>query len=107
MITPPIFNFLNSVTYENRMNTSQTTIESGSAMAAKLAPPTAVSAATLMGYSVPDLMMWATLVYTTLLIIHKLYSMGMDVYNNHFKKDMRVGLPDTREVRCERRKSND
>lgn len=89
------------------MGSTQTTVESGSIMAAKLAPPAAASAATLMGYSVPDIMMWATLIYTALLIIHKLYSIGMDVYNNHFKKDMRVGLPDTREVKCERRKLND
>lgn len=38
---------------------------------AKAAPPASVSLATLYGYQVSELVLWATLIYTTLMIGHK------------------------------------
>jgi hypothetical protein len=42
---------------------------------AKAAPPVSVSLATVAGYNVSELLMWATLFYTLLLISHKLWLM--------------------------------
>jgi hypothetical protein len=61
------------------MSTSQHTAEGGSAIAAKLAPPAGVSIATVMGMPVSDVLMWATLFYTVLMIGHKLYQIYKDV----------------------------
>lgn len=46
--------------------------ESAGAMIAKAAPPASVSIATIAGAPVSDLVLWATLVYTVLMICHKL-----------------------------------
>jgi hypothetical protein len=47
--------------------------ETGAAMITKASPPVAVSIATVAGYSVSDLVLWATLIYTVLMICHKSY----------------------------------
>lgn len=53
--------------------------ETGAMMAAKIAPPASISIATIAGYQVSEVLIWATLVYTALLIGHKLYSIWRDV----------------------------
>ena len=55
-----------------RGTTHQTTAESVADMAIKASPPASVSIATLAGYQVSELLMWATLAYTLLMIGHKL-----------------------------------
>lgn len=54
---------------------TQQTAESGGAIAAKLAPPATVSVASIFGYPVSDLLLWLTLIYTILMILHKGYQM--------------------------------
>lgn len=58
---------------------SQQITESGAAIVAKAAPPATVSLATLAGYQVSELLLWATLIYTVLMIGHKLYQIYKDV----------------------------
>lgn len=58
---------------------SQHITESGAALAAKAAPPATVSLATLAGYQVSEILLWATLIYTVLMIGHKLYQIYKDV----------------------------
>ena len=54
------------------MNTAQqTAAESAGAMVVKAAPPASVSIATVVGVPVSELVLWATLVYTVLMICHK------------------------------------
>jgi hypothetical protein len=63
------------------MNTSLTLEQHGESMtvlAAKAAPPVSVSIASIAGVHVSDMVLWATLVYTTLLIIHKVYEVWKD-----------------------------
>ena len=48
-------------------------------MATKAAPPAAVSIATIAGYPVSELVLWATLVYTVLMIGHKLVQIYREV----------------------------
>lgn len=57
------------------MSNSETT----TAIVAKVAPPASVSLATVMGVQVSELVLWATLVYTVILIGHKLWSIYKDV----------------------------
>jgi len=52
--------------------------ETPAADTAKAALPVGVSLATFMGYPVSDLLVWLTLIYTLLLIIHKIYLMYKD-----------------------------
>lgn len=59
--------------------TMQTTSETMGAMAAKSAAPVTVSLATVAGYQVSEILLWATLIYTVLMIAHKLYSIYKDV----------------------------
>lgn len=54
------------------MSTTHSTAETGTALVAKAAPPASVSLATLAGYPVSELVLWATLIYTALMIGHKL-----------------------------------
>jgi hypothetical protein len=54
------------------MSTTQSTAETGVTLLAKAAPPASVSLATLAGFQVSELVLWATLIYTMLLIGHKL-----------------------------------
>lgn len=58
---------------------SQHTAETGAGLAAKAAPPVSISIATVAGYQVSELLLWATLVYTVLMIGHKLYQIYKDV----------------------------
>ena len=53
--------------------------ENTTAIVAKVTPPASVSIATVMGVQVSELVLWATLVYTVILIGHKLWSIYKDV----------------------------
>lgn len=57
----------------------QSAAEGGSAIAAKLAPPASVSIAYVFGIQVSELLVWATLIYTVLMIGHKLFQIYRDV----------------------------
>lgn len=61
------------------MTTSHNTAETGAALIAKAAPPASVSLATLAGLQVSELVLWATLVYTLLMIGHKLVMLYKDM----------------------------
>ena len=54
------------------------THETTSTMVAKAAVPAGVSLATIFGYQVSDILVWATLIYTVLMILHKIYQMYKD-----------------------------
>lgn len=58
---------------------SQQAAESGSMLIVKAAPPATVSIATLAGYPVSDILLWATLIYTVLMIAHKIFQMYKDI----------------------------
>ena len=60
-------------------NTHQTAAESAGAMVAKAAPPASVSIATIAGVPVSELVLWATLIYTLLMICHKLMAIWRDL----------------------------
>lgn len=53
--------------------------ETTAAIVAKVAPPASVSLATVMGYQVSELVLWATLIYTVLLIGHKIWAIYKDL----------------------------
>lgn len=57
----------------------QLTTETGAALATKVAPPVTVSLATVAGYQVSELVLWATLIYTVLMIGHKVFQIYKDV----------------------------
>jgi hypothetical protein len=59
--------------------TLQQTTETGVSMATKAAAPVSVSLATVAGYQVSELVLWATLLYTVLMICHKLYTIYKDL----------------------------
>jgi beta-lactamase regulating signal transducer with metallopeptidase domain len=59
-------------------NIAQTT-ETAASMTAKASAPITVSLATVAGYQVSEILLWCTLVYTVLMIAHKLYSIYKDV----------------------------
>lgn len=52
---------------------SDSTTETTAAIVAKVAPPASVSLATIAGVQVSELVLWATLIYTVLLISHKVW----------------------------------
>ncbi len=52
--------------------------ETGAAIVAKAALPVGISLATVLGFQVSDILMWMTLIYTVLLIVHKVYLMYKD-----------------------------
>lgn len=54
-------------------------VETGAAMATKLAPSITVSLASIGGYPVSDLVLWITLFYTVLLAGHKLWQIWKEV----------------------------
>jgi hypothetical protein len=64
------------------MTTQEATHETATAVAAKIAPPATISLATVMGVQVSELVLWATLVYTVLMIGHKCYQIYKDVKAN-------------------------
>lgn len=61
------------------MSTTHHTAETGVTLVAKAAPPASVSLATLAGYQVSELVLWATLIYTVLMIGHKLVMIYKDI----------------------------
>ena len=63
------------------MSTDHTVTETGVALVTKAAPPVTVSLATVSGYQVSELVLWATLIYTTLMIGHKVYQIYKEVVN--------------------------
>ena len=56
-------------------------VDTAAAVTAKVAPPVGVSLATVAGYQVSELVLWATLIYTILMIGHKVYQIYKDVTN--------------------------
>lgn len=52
--------------------------ESGLVVLAKLAPPASVTVASIAGLPVSELVLWVTLIYTVLMITHKLFAMYKD-----------------------------
>lgn len=61
------------------MTTDNHATEGASAIVAKAAPPVGVSLATVAGYQVSEVLLWATLIYTVLMILHKLYQIYKDI----------------------------
>lgn len=61
------------------------TTETGIALVTKAAPPVTVSLATVAGYQVSELVLWATLIYTTLMIGHKLVQIYKDITEKSFQ----------------------
>ena len=59
--------------------TSEHTTEGAAAIVAKVAPPVGVSLATVAGIQVSEILIWATLIYTVLMICHKLYQIYKEV----------------------------
>jgi len=53
--------------------------ETLTAVAVKSAPPVTVSIASICGYPVSDVLVWATLIYTCLLIVQKVYQIYKEV----------------------------
>jgi hypothetical protein len=53
--------------------------ETIAAIAVKSAPPVTVSIASICGYPVSDVLVWATLIYTCLLIVQKVYQIYKEV----------------------------
>lgn len=64
------------------MSTSQQTAETGAAIIAKAAPPAGVSLATVAGIQVNEILLWVTLIYTVLMIGHKLYQIYKEIKND-------------------------
>ena len=61
------------------MTISTHTTETAVGFAAKAAPPISVSLASVAGYQISELVLWATLLYTVLMIGHKVYQIYKDV----------------------------
>lgn len=59
--------------------TTEYTTDTATAIVAKVAPPVGVSLATVAGYQVGELVLWATLIYTVLMICHKCYQIYKDI----------------------------
>jgi hypothetical protein len=59
--------------------TTEHTTEGAVALIVKAAPPVGVSLATVAGFQVGELVLWATLIYTVLMICHKLYQIYKDI----------------------------
>ena len=58
---------------------AQTSADTVGAIVAKVAPPATVSLATIMGIQVSELVLWATLIYTILLISHKVWTIFKEI----------------------------
>lgn len=61
------------------MDQHSATTDTAAAIAAKVAPPATVSIATVLGIQVSELVLWATLIYTVLLIGHKLWQIIKEI----------------------------
>ena len=57
---------------------TDTASESTALIVAKLAPPAGVTVAGLAGIPISEVVLWATLIYTVLMIAHKLMAMYKD-----------------------------
>ena len=53
--------------------------ETAAALITKAAPPVTISLATVAGMQVSELLLWATLVYTMIMIGHKLFQIYKDI----------------------------
>lgn len=53
--------------------------ETATGLVAKAAPPVSVSLASVAGYQVSEILLWATLLYTVLMIGHKLFQIYKDI----------------------------
>ena len=62
---------------------AQASAETAGAIVAKVAPPATVSLATIMGIQVSELVLWATLIYTILLISHKVWAIFKEIRNGN------------------------
>ncbi len=58
---------------------TESSVETAATVTAKVAPPVGVSLATVAGLQVSELVLWATLVYTILMIGHKVYQIYKEV----------------------------
>lgn len=63
--------------------TAQASADTVGAIVAKVAPPATVSLATIMGIQVSELVLWATLIYTVLLITHKVWTIFKEIRNGN------------------------
>ena len=61
----------------------------GLAEAAKLSPPIGVLGSQAMGAQLQTWILWGTLIYTILLIVHKIFQIGKDIYK------LKTGAPDS------------
>lgn len=61
------------------MEATQQVTESASVIVAKVAPPVTVSLATVAGFSVSEILVWATLFYTVIMIGHKMYQIYKEI----------------------------
>ena len=59
-------------------NNIHSSVDTAPALIAKAGPPVSISLATIAGYPVSDLILWATLIYTVLMIAHKVYQIWRD-----------------------------
>jgi hypothetical protein len=59
--------------------TAEHTTEGAAAIVAKVAPPVGVSLASVAGFQVSEILIWATLIYTVLMICHKCYQIYKEV----------------------------
>jgi len=62
---------------------AQASAETAGTIVAKVAPPATVSLATIMGIQVSELVLWATLIYTILLISHKVWAIFKEIRNGN------------------------
>ena len=60
---------------------NQHDVETWGVAAAKIAPPAGVTAAKLFGMHVSEIVLWLTLLYTVLLVSHKLWKMALEGYD--------------------------
>lgn len=61
------------------MDAQQAASDTGVALIAKAAPPATVSIASLAGVQVSEVLIWATLIYTVLMIGHKVWQIIKEV----------------------------
>lgn len=54
--------------------------ETVAAVVTKVAPPATISLATVAGYQVSELVLWATLIYTVLMIGHRCWQIVKEVH---------------------------
>lgn len=61
------------------MSLSQHSSETAAGVITKAGPPVSVSIASVAGYQVSEILLWATLIYTILMIGHKLYQIYKEI----------------------------